>query len=726
MELLDKETIFGIVESGKYNRSEAATLQGAPLTKEQREWWREATILKKANAERAGDRAEKLDRLMFGGGPMSGAERARKFAALHASIDELYDDAVTRINKARRRKAEKSLLEFVKAYGTDEGSFLERKPAKLMESILDEMQTAIDDSSVPYHIRIARGHGKTSYAKLACAWAAATGRRKFIVVIGSNSANANNIVQDVFGFMCDSPKFCQDFPEISVPFGAIGGVFQRAKSQTYRGKPTNAKVGGDKIVLPTIEGAKSSGCILKSAGFATHVRGLVSRKQRPDLLVLDDLQSDDLAGNEDRVLAAIAYIHKSLMNLAGHNKKIATLMTSTPIEPDDLSEQFSRDPNWKTTTYKMVMSWPKCWKPDDQTKDLWGRYRDILQREITAGNKKPHVPANDFYKRHRAEMDDGAVVLNPDNYDRKTELSAIQHAVNIIIRDGEAHFESEYQMAPRRHAYAFEITAEKILHRVRKGWKPLTRPDGTELVVAATDINPSYALTTAITCYTADRTAFVTFYKVTKIRIDDSENDTAYHQHVYDAICAHARELQPFFARVGVDWWGIDAAGKQIKPVTQFVQNDMATQLSGAKNAVALIGHDYKSWRDNPKKAVRTARNFTVNLRGDDGRRYTFWNADYYKETMQKSFETETGGPGGLSLFDGGFDHTKFAVQVSNERLKVKRCLANGLYEYKWKTREPHDYGDCLAMCYAMAGMNGISDEGKVVSKKHKREVYNG
>lgn len=718
--LLDKETIYGIVSSGKYNRSEAATLQGSPLTKEQRQWWTEAALLKKANAERADDRAEKLDRLVSGGGPMTGAERARKFAALHASIDEIYDDAVTRIDWRRRRRAEKSLLEFVKAYGTDDGSFLERKPAPLMESILDEMQTAIDDSSVPYHIRIARGHGKTSYAKLACAWAAATGRRKFIVIIGSNSANANNICSDVFGFMCDSPKFCQDFPEISVPFGAIGGVFQRAKSQTYRGKPTKSKVGGDKIVLPTIEGAKASGCILKSAGFATHVRGLVSRKQRPDLLVLDDLQSDDLAGNEERVLGAVAYIHKSLMNLAGHNKKIAALMTSTPIEPDDLSEQFSRDPNWKTTTHKMVMSWPRCWKCEDPAKDLWGQYRDILQREITAGSKAPHVEANRFYKAHRGEMDDGAVVLNPDNYDRKTELSAIQHAVNLIIRDGEAHFESEYQMSPRRHAYAFEITAEKVLNRVRRGWAPLVRPEGTELVAAATDINPSYALTTTITCFTADRTAFVTFYKTTKVKIDDSENDTAYHQHVYDALCAHARELRDVFAKVGVDWWGVDTAGKQMKPVTQFVQGGAAARLSGAKNAVALMGCDFRSWRDNPRNAVRTARNFTVEIL-KEGRRFTYWNADYYKEAAQKSWETEVGGPGGLSLFDGGVDHTKFAIQVSNERLKTKRQLANGMYEYKWKTKEPHDYGDCLAMCYAISGVVGIDGTGQRQAERKRR-----
>lgn len=722
---LDKETIYGIVESGKYNRSEAATLQGEPLTKEQREWWREATILKKANADKSKDRASRIDRIVGGGSAMTGAERARKHAALQASIDEMYDDAVRHINKARRRRASATLLGFVKEYGTDDGSFLEEPPAPLMEPILDEMQAAIDDSSVPYHIRIARGHGKTSYTKLACAWAAATGRRKFIVAIGSNSANANNIVTDIFGFMCDSPKFCQDFPEISVPFSAIGGVFQRAKSQTYRGQPTRAKVGGGKIVLPTIEGSKASGCILMSAGFATHVRGLVSRKQRPDLLVLDDLQGDDLAGNEERVLGAAEYIRKGLLNLAGHHKKIAAVMTSTPIEPDDLSEVFSRDPQWKTTTHKMVMEWPKAWKTEDAAGDLWAQYRDILQREITSGNKKPHLVANRFYADHRAEMDAGAVVLNPGNFDKDTELSGVQHAMNLLFRVGETAFESEYQMKPRRHAYAFEITAEKILHRIRKGWSPLSRPEGTELVIAATDINPSYALTTAILCFTADRTAFVTYYRITKIKIDDSENDTRYHQEVYNALADHARELHDIFSRLPVDYWGIDAGGKQIKPVTQFVQSGTAEGFSSAKKAFALIGRSYRDWRDRPRNAVREARNFTVPVKGEQNRRFTLWNADYYKEAAQKSWETEVGGPGGLSLFDGGVDHTRFALQVANEQLKIKKKLAD-TYEYRWKTREPHDFGDCLAMCYAMAGMGGISDEGKRIASKHKRRTYNG
>lgn len=714
METLDKETIYGIVASGKYTRSETATLQGCKLTDEQRQWWNEATILKKAEADKRNERTAKLDGVMSGEGglgrAMTGAERVRKHMMIKASIDDELDDALTRIDWERRRRCEASLLEFVKEYGTDEGAFLEDVPSASMEPILDEMQAAIDDSSVNYHIRVARGHGKTSYAKAGCAWAAATGKRGFIVVVGSNAANAQNIVNDIFTFFSESPKFRQDFPEVGVSFEAINGIHQRAAAQTYHGKPTRPKVGLGQIILPTIEGAKSSGCIIQAVGFATSARGKVKGKRRPDLLILDDLQTDDLAGNEDRVLQAAEHLKKTFMGLAGHKRKIAAVMTSTPIEPDDLSELFARDPMWKTTTHKMVMSWPTAWKTENPADDLWMQYRDILRREITQGNKTPHVVANEFYTAHREAMDEGAKVLNPGNFDEKTELSGIQHAMNILFRDGEDVFESEYQMNPRRHSFAFEVTAGTVLHRVRHGVAPLQIPFDCEFLAVATDINPSYALTTVATAFDRDRTALVTAYHISKINIDQNENETLFAQHVYDELTEHARSIRAALGKLRIDAWGIDAGGRQISPVCRFVQEGVGERLAGARTTVALIGRAYRVWNDSPRNKVRSAVNMTVQMRGERGRRWTYWNADFYKETVHRAIIAEVGSPGGLTIFDGGVDHTEFAIQVTNETLRTKRKLVNG-YDYGWKSRDPHDYLDSLAMTYALAGANNINGD---------------
>lgn len=727
--LFDKETIYGIVTDGRYSRRKAAILQGEKLTKEQREWWDEAEIALTASKDEKKERKKRIDKAAYGTDePMTGAERVRKHMALKAAIDAQLDEAIKHINWRRRRRAEKSLLAFVKIYGTDEGSFLEDLPPEEMESILDEMQMAADDSSVPFHIRVARGHGKTSYAKLCGAWASSTGRRKYIVAVGSNAENAKSIIDDILSFFTDCPKFAQDFPEVSIPLAALNGVYQRARSQTYHGKPTRIKLGMGIVILPTIEGAKSSGVILRSVGFDTNARGMVKKKQRPDFLILDDLQKDDLAGNEDRVIAAAAHIRKTFLGLAGHKKKIAALMTSTPIEPDDLSETFAKDPAWKTTTYPMVKSWPTAWNTGNYKTDLWGQYRDILNGEIAAGNKSPHLPANRFYRANRAAMDAGAKVLNPKNYDKAVELSGIQHAMNILIRDGEDVFNCEYQMKPRRNTFTFEVSAQMIMNRIRPGVKSCTIPEDTVLTVAATDINPAYGLTTAIISFDVSLTGLVTAYKVYRVSIDGRLNDVAFNKQVNAALHAHAKEIAAL--NIKIDRWGIDAGGRQFKAVTKFAP--FASGMYGIE-AIAMLGRAGQNWNPFVRSRIREALNDTVYCRDNHGAKWLAFNADIYKERAQRAWGTEIGGAGGLSLYDGA-NHAKFAIQIANEKLvekaRIKNPRGNGedQYAYKWKTKNPHDYGDCMAMCFAIAAAKNLTGDGDkpLTSGKRKRKVYNG
>ena len=49
-------------------------------------------------------------------------------------------------------------------------------------------------------------------------------------------------------------------------------------------------------------------------------------------------------------------------------------------------------------------------------------------------------------------------------------------------------------------------------------------------------------------------------------------------------------------------------------------------------------------------------------------------------------------------------------------------------YAYKWITKNPHDYGDCVAMCYALAGADNITGTNTQTthSTKNRRKVYNG
>ena len=672
------------------------------------------------------------------------AERQAKSRAKssHADIAADFDAALAAVDWKRRHRAERDFLFFLKTYCTSDdphdGAFLEIPPPPSMQPIVRDMEQGIGDASIPYHIRVARGHGKTAYTKGAVLWTATTGRRRYVVSVGANESNAENIIEDVYACITQSPAYVRDFPEVALPFLKLAGAYQRAKTQKCHGKPTNARRAAGKIVLPTIADPRtgrpfpSSGVILEAVGFNAGARGKAKGILRPDFVIFDDLQNDDEAKSEGRVAEMARKIKKTFMGLAGHRKKIAAVMTSTPIEADDLSETFAADPGWKTKTYKMVQAWPKCHNPDATpeerkgVRDLWEEYWNIYQTE-KAEDREPHFSANRFYSKNRMAMDEGASVLNPYNFDPGTELSGIQHAMNILFRDGLDTFMSEYQMKPPRDAFAFEISTRLILSRIRRGVPALTIPADTVLTVAATDINPGYAITTAIQTFDINLTSFVTAYHVTPIKIPDRVNDVEFDKQLTAALKAHGEEIAAL--GIHIDKWGIDAGGRQFATVTKFAA--MAEAEIGIP-AVAMLGRAGQNWNPNVRSRIRDEKNSTVLCRDPQRRKWLAWNADEYKEKAQKAWATETGGAGGLSIYDGKANHYKFAAQIANERLKSKTKIrgkdGRDCYAYKWISKNPHDYGDCVAMCYALAGADNITGVNAQTthSTKNRRKVYNG
>ena len=672
------------------------------------------------------------------------AERQAKSRAKssHADIAADLDAALAAVDWKRRHRAERDFLFFLKTYCTsddpNDGAFLEIPPPLEMRPIIRDMEQAIGDASIPYHIRVARGHGKTAYTKGGVLWTTATGRRRYVVAVAANDENAENIIEDVFACMTQNPAFIQDFPEIALPFLKLEGAYQRSKTQKYHGKATKPRKSAGKIVLPTVIDPRtgrpfpSSGVILEAVGFNAGARGKSKGILRPDFIIFDDLQNDDAAQSEGQVGKMAKKIKKTFMGLAGHRKKIAAIMTSTPIEADDLSETFAADPGWKTKTYKMVLAWPKCHNPDATpeerkgVRDLWEEYWDIYQTE-KAEDREPHIAANRFYRKNRKAMDEGASVLNPHNFDPDTELSGIQHAINILFRDGLDTFMSEYQMKPPRDAFAFEISTRLILSRIRRGVPALTIPADTVLTVAATDINPGYAITTAIQTFDINLTSFVTAYHVTPIKIPDRVNDVEFDKRLTAALKAHGEKIAAL--GIKIDKWGIDAGGRQFATVTKFAA--MAESEIGIP-AVAMLGRAGQNWNPNVRSRIRDEKNATVLCRDPQRRKWLAWNADEYKEKAQKAWATETGGAGGLSIYDGKANHYKFAAQIANERLKSKTKIrgkdGRDCYAYKWITKNPHDYGDCVAMCYALAGADNITGVNAQTthSTKNRRKVYNG
>ena len=652
-------------------------------------------------------------------------DRARK-AAKKAAANDI--GKLPRVKDRRRRNAcRDSLALFLKTYCMGTGGFLKSAPSARMGEIIEHLQAVVQGGGRT-HIRMARAHGKTCFIKGACLYALAYGFRRFIVAVAARKADASAMIEDIFTLCEDGETFGADFPEISVPIRKLGGIMQRAQNQTHKGRRTKIGKTAERIVLPMIEGSAAAGAVLVARGFKGAARGLVRGSMRPDLVLFDDLQDDKAAHNQRTVQQYDEMIEKNFLGLGGHDKQIAAFMTSTPICPDDLSEVYAAKKNWKTFTFPMLLSHPDCWGlPGDK----WQQYFRIRQDSISAGEAE-HERANAFYLANRSEMDAGADVLNPEFYDHETELSGIQHAMNLRFANGEDSFAAEYQMHPVREHDVFRIAAPLIMSRVRRGTIPFTKPQGTVFTACATDLNPAYGFTTAMVCFDKMQTAFVAWYHVftgTPLPIPDEIPDQQRHAQVFAALVAHGRQIAGWCNAhgFGVDSWGVDCGGKQWESVMRFAA--VSKEHCGIE-CLPMAGRAGRNWNPNVKSRVGSERNGTV-LCSDaqKGWRWLAFDADMHRETAQRAWLGDVGTPGGLSLFDGnGTRHADFAGQIAGEILEYKVTLQDGRTDYHWRTiGRKHDFGDAVTMCYALAGRFGISAGGFEPQKqKRRRKVYRG
>lgn len=632
---------------------------------------------------------------------MTANERQKRHTAKKNDLAEKYEEARSKINWQRRARCKASLMEFITTYCLGEGGFFKWAPFPETSKIIDVMQAAAS-SATPYHIRMTRGGGKTSLMLALICWCIAYGIRKYVVISAATKPQASVMLEDIYNFFDANEEAMEDFPEICVPIRALEGSPQRALSQNIRGEKTKIKKSDKFIYFPTVKDSVSSGSILVAVGFDGRVRGLRKGKLRPDLVLFDDLQDDEMAASPTRVASAREKIQKSYFGLGGHDHKPAMLMTSTPICPDDLSESYANDAGWKTETFPLLWSMPT-------NRDLWKEYKNIKQKTIFDGKFGEH-PETEFYLENKSAMDDGAKPLWQDCFSKDDgEASAVQHAMNLYLNDANS-FMSEYQMRPKRESVAIDVSAKEAMSKVWLNHYAREVPPGFVFVAAATDINPSYALTTAVVAFKTDLTAHVIEHVIQPINIDGKANDLAFNQAVYNALAAHGRAIHNLGIKINA--WGIDASGHQYEAVTAFAKNSM--QICGLSSC-GMMGRADIRYNPSVKSRLRDDINGTIlcgdpneHARAGAGHRWIAWNADKYKEAVQRSLLSEVGAQGGLTLFDG-IDHTEFCVQITNERLKSKVSLGNGHTLYTWQTFEPHDYLDCVAMCYAIAASQGLN-----------------
>ena len=269
-----------------------------------------------------------------------------------------------------------------------------------MCAVINEMDTALQQSR-PWMVELPRGSGKSSIVECCMLYLLSCGKRKLCVIAAQNQRSAQNMLRDIWRPIVERDSaFVQDFPEICFPFLIANGSFRRR--QMYRGIPTDIEKNASSIRFPRIvrDGVElpTSGSCLTTRGISGGIRGIKSGTLRPDVVILDDLSTEDTASNPEQVQKLLGIIKKDVLGLSGKGK-LQVLMTATPICPDDLCAKLEGDVNWKTTKHKAMLSWPK-------NTELWERYFSLYDKELAVDS--PHTESLEFYKANFDAMNDGA------------------------------------------------------------------------------------------------------------------------------------------------------------------------------------------------------------------------------------------------------------------------------------------------------------------------------
>lgn len=131
------------------------------------------------------------------------------------------------------------------------------------------------------------------------------------------------MLNDVFRmFQEPDTPFSQDYPDLCLPIQLANGSYRR--KQTYRGVATEIGKTANQFQLARLQRPDGTmpktGCVMATRGVTSGIRGLKFHTQRPDLVLLDDLQTSEDAESPEQVEKLLNIIRKDIFNLAGKGK----------------------------------------------------------------------------------------------------------------------------------------------------------------------------------------------------------------------------------------------------------------------------------------------------------------------------------------------------------------------------------------------------------------------
>lgn len=162
------------------------------------------------------------------------------------------------------------------------------------------------------------------------------------------------------------------------------------------------------------------------AGSGKKLRGLRHGPYRPDLVVLDDIENDELVANPEQRDKLQNWLTKTVMPLGEAGGKTDIVYIGTILHYDSVLSRTLDNPMWKTARFRAVIQWPGNMK-------LWDEWEELIRNKLLSDAER-------FYTENEAAMLAGAVV----SWAARPLLALMK----IRVRDGHDTFDAEYQNDP--------------------------------------------------------------------------------------------------------------------------------------------------------------------------------------------------------------------------------------------------------------------------------------
>ena len=651
------------------------------------------------------------------------AERARQAELSLAGRD--IGDLPEVVNPERKKQCERNFQLFCVSYFPETYS-LEFSPDHL--KAIEKIETAVLSGGL-FALAMPRGSGKSTLAETAAIWAMVYGHREFVTLIGATESAALEILDSIKTELEVNENLAADFPEVCYPIEQLEGIANRCAGQLYHGERTRITWTSNEIVLPTIKDSKASGIIVRVAGITGRVRGMKykrsdGRSVRPSLVIIDDPQTSESAGSLEQTRKRVRVLAGDILGLAGPGQKISGIMPCTIIRPGDMADIIlnrNTHPDWNGERTKMVYRFPKNMK-------LWEEYADIRAEALrTDGNFEA---ATEFYKAHRAEMDEGAEVSWEARYNHD-EISALQHAMNLKLQD-EAAFQAEYQNDPLPEDTDDDslMSVDEIAGKVN-GLPHGKVPLACDRVTMFIDVQKAL-LFYVVTAWSEDFTGAVIDYgawpdqhrRLFSLADANPTIQTVFPKAGFEgALYAALEALTKDY--LGREWKREDGAmlkiekalidanwGQSTDIIYQFCRQSVyaGVLLPSHGRYVGASSKPMTEYRKQP--GDRLGLNWMMpNVAGKRAIRHVIYDSNFWKSFIHARLAVALGDRGNLSLFGRipGI-HQLFAEHLTAEyRVKTQ---GRGRWVDEWKLkpeRSDNHWLDCTAGCAVCASMLGAT-----------------